>query len=63
MPRRELPDEQVLRDELKRQGIDNFGQLVSEAARLMRERGNIDTSRWYILFGDMYVFILNDPTL
>ncbi len=61
MPGREPPSEQQIRDELKRQGIDNFGQLVSEAARRLRERGDLETSRWYVLFGEGYVFIIVSP--
>lgn len=59
MPPNEPPTEQEIRAQLKEQGIDNFGQLVSQAAKLMRERGDIDAARWYVLFGDAFVFIVD----
>ncbi len=63
MPSQQAPSEQEIRDQLRQHGIDNFGQLVSEAARLLRQRDDIDAARWYILFGDGFVFVVYDPTL
>jgi hypothetical protein len=50
-------DEASIRAELQRQGIDNFGQLISAAAQQIRERGGVDAERWSFLFGDWYVFV------
>ena len=61
-------DEQQIRQELKRQGIDNFGQLVSAAARHVREQGDVEATRpgdpgpgWYLFVGDAFVFIIWAP--
>jgi hypothetical protein len=53
-------DEQSIRAELQKQGIDNFGQLVSAAARHIREQGDVEAERWYVLVGDAMVFIIKD---
>ncbi len=59
MPSTTPPTEDEIREQLRQHGIENFGQLVSEAARLLKQRNDVDSSRWYVLFGDMFVFVID----
>jgi hypothetical protein len=49
-------DEQSIRAELQRQGIDNFGELVSAAAREIRQRGDAE-AQWSFFVGDWFVLV------
>jgi hypothetical protein len=60
MAGKQPPSEEELRAELRKQGVDNFGELVSEAARRIKARGDVE-AQWYILGGDQFVFIVREP--
>jgi hypothetical protein len=52
-------DDEAIRAELRKQGIDNFGQLVSAAARHIRQQGDVEAA-WYFFVGEYWVFIVRD---
>ena len=53
-------NEKDLKAKLSAAGLTNVDKLVAEAKRRVKEQGGED-ARWYVLFGDSFVFVINDP--
>jgi hypothetical protein len=56
------PNESQIKEQLKAQGIENFGQLVSEVNRQLKDRGEVDALRWYLIGGSEFVLVVSDPS-
>ncbi|HVL23459.1 MAG TPA: hypothetical protein VM450_05205 [Thermomicrobiales bacterium] len=59
---RGAPNENQIKEQLKAQGIENYGQLVSEINRQLKDRGDIDALRWYLIGGSEFVLVVSDPS-
>ena len=60
MPRKDPPTEEEIREQMKLVGLDNLGKLVSEAAKHLKSRNDIE-AQWYIMAGTQMIFVVKEP--